>query len=105
MISIQFGSLMNRDLRYTPTNLSGLGTETSKKTAKIWFQCTWATICSKTICNNQSLFMYILCNFSNSKRQRHIGTKKMKTYRDLIVWQKSMVLFTEVYKISKEFPQ
>ena len=28
----------------------------------------------------------------------------MKTYRDLIVWQKSMVLVTEVYKISKEFP-
>ena len=28
----------------------------------------------------------------------------MKTYRDLIVWQKSIVLVTEVYKISKEFP-
>jgi len=28
----------------------------------------------------------------------------MKTYRDFIVWQKSMVLVTEVYEISKEFP-
>ena len=28
----------------------------------------------------------------------------MKTYRDLLVWQKSMVLVTEVYKISKHFP-
>ena len=37
MISIQFGSLMNRDLRYTPTNLSGLGTETSKKQLRYGF--------------------------------------------------------------------
>jgi len=28
----------------------------------------------------------------------------MKTFRDLIVWQKSMVLVAEVYKISKELP-
>lgn len=28
----------------------------------------------------------------------------MKTYRDLIVWQKSMALVTEVYKITSEFP-
>ena len=29
----------------------------------------------------------------------------MKTYRDLQVWQKSMTLVTEVYKISKGFPK
>lgn len=28
----------------------------------------------------------------------------IKTYRDLIVWQKSMNLITEVYKISANFP-
>jgi len=27
----------------------------------------------------------------------------MKTYRDLVVWQKSMALVTEVYEISKKF--
>ncbi|MDT8299906.1 MAG: four helix bundle protein [Sedimentisphaerales bacterium] len=32
-------------------------------------------------------------------------TNKVKTYRDLFVWQKSMVLVTEVYKISKSFPK
>ena len=29
----------------------------------------------------------------------------MKTYRDLVVWQKSMALVTEVYEISKKFPK
>jgi len=29
----------------------------------------------------------------------------MKTYRDLQVWQKSMSLVTEIYKISKAFPR
>ena len=29
----------------------------------------------------------------------------MKTYRDLQVWQRSMILVTEVYKISKGFPK
>ena len=29
----------------------------------------------------------------------------MKTYRDLQVWQRSMTLATEIYKISKEFPK
>ena len=29
----------------------------------------------------------------------------MRTYRDLLVWQKSMVLVTEVYEISKKFPK
>lgn len=29
----------------------------------------------------------------------------IKTYRDLIVWQKSMILCTEIYKISKQFPR
>ena len=28
----------------------------------------------------------------------------MKTYRDLIVWQKSMALVTEIYRVSKSFP-
>lgn len=29
---------------------------------------------------------------------------KMKTYSDLLVWQKSLSLVTEVYQISKRFP-
>ena len=29
----------------------------------------------------------------------------IKTYRDLIVWQKAMALVTEIYEISKTFPQ
>ena len=29
----------------------------------------------------------------------------MKTFRDLLVWQKSMALVTEIYKISKGFPK
>jgi len=29
----------------------------------------------------------------------------MKTFRDLLVWQKSMSFVTEVYKISKSFPK
>ncbi|HCJ79446.1 MAG TPA: four helix bundle protein, partial [Desulfotomaculum sp.] len=29
----------------------------------------------------------------------------MKTYRDLQVWQKSMTLVTEIYKVSKGFPK
>lgn len=28
----------------------------------------------------------------------------MKSYRDLIVWQKSLKLVTEIYKLTKEFP-
>lgn len=28
----------------------------------------------------------------------------MKTYRELIVWQKSMILVGEIYKVSKSFP-
>jgi len=28
----------------------------------------------------------------------------MKTYRDLLIWQKSMALVTEIYKLSKTFP-
>lgn len=30
--------------------------------------------------------------------------KKIKTYRDLIVWQKSMALVTKIYQITKSFP-
>ena len=29
----------------------------------------------------------------------------MKTYRELLVWQKSMLLVTEIYKLSKSFPK
>ncbi|TDQ23826.1 four helix bundle protein [Tenacibaculum caenipelagi] len=29
----------------------------------------------------------------------------IKTFRDLLVWQKSMVFVTEVYKISNDFPK
>ena len=32
-------------------------------------------------------------------------SNKIKTYRDLLVWQKSMSLITEVYRITKSFPQ
>jgi len=39
-----------------------------------------------------------------TKGQRGRGTENMKTFRDLIVWQRSMDLVTEVYKISKRLP-
>ncbi|MCX5632160.1 MAG: four helix bundle protein [Phycisphaerae bacterium] len=29
----------------------------------------------------------------------------MKTYRDLLTWQKSMALVTEIYRLSKSFPR
>jgi four helix bundle protein len=29
----------------------------------------------------------------------------MKTYRDLVVWQKSMSLVTQIYQITKTFPK
>jgi four helix bundle protein len=31
-------------------------------------------------------------------------TMPLKTYRDLVVWQKSMELVTEVYRMTKNFP-
>ena len=31
-------------------------------------------------------------------------SRKMKSYRDLIVWQKSMMLVTQIYLITKELP-
>ena len=31
--------------------------------------------------------------------------EKIKTYRDLIIWQKSMTLVTEIHKVSKTFPK
>jgi len=34
-----------------------------------------------------------------------LETSKIKTYRDLIIWQKSMVLVTEIYKVTKSFPK
>jgi len=30
---------------------------------------------------------------------------KIKTYRDLIVWQKAMALVTDTYRISRDFPR
>ena len=32
------------------------------------------------------------------------SNKQIKTFRDLIVWQKSMNLVTDMYKLSKSFP-
>ncbi len=32
-------------------------------------------------------------------------TKQVKMYRDLVVWQKSMALVTEIYKQTKSFPK
>lgn len=29
----------------------------------------------------------------------------MKTYRDLVVWQKAMALVTEIYKVTQSFPR
>jgi four helix bundle protein len=29
----------------------------------------------------------------------------MKTFKELLVWQKSMVLVTEIYKVTKEYPK
>ena len=48
--------------------------------------------------------------FKGAKAQRGKDTEeqrgdRVKTYRDLVVWQKSMVLVTEVYEISKKFPK
>jgi four helix bundle protein len=39
---------------------------------------------------------------TNTGRNTNLNT--IRTYRDLIVWQKSMVLVTEVYKLTKTFP-
>jgi len=40
----------------------------------------------------------------NNKKNRERMNIVVKTYRDLIVWQKAMVLVTEVYRISKNIP-
>lgn len=32
-------------------------------------------------------------------------TEQIKTYRDLLIWQKSMALVTEIYRLSKSFPK
>ena len=41
--------------------------------------------------------------------ERHRGTKaigpKMKTYRDLIVWQKAMQMVTCIYQLTGDFPK
>ncbi|MBT8490487.1 MAG: four helix bundle protein [Deltaproteobacteria bacterium] len=39
---------------------------------------------------------------TNTKENSGLNT--IRIYRDLIVWQKSMVLVTEVYKLTKAFP-
>ncbi|MDP3770417.1 MAG: four helix bundle protein [bacterium] len=31
--------------------------------------------------------------------------REIKSYRDLIVWQKSMALVTSIYKLTEQFPQ
>ena len=46
----------------------------------------------------------------DTKWQRHKGKKQknkriIKTYRDLVVWKKSMELVTEIYKMTKTFPK
>lgn len=38
-------------------------------------------------------------------RGRKVHMKKIRNYRDLIVWQKSMALVTEVYSITRLFPK
>ena len=45
-----------------------------------------------------------------AEAQRHKVPKKdsmtkVRTYRDLIVWQKSMALVADIYKLSKSFPK
>ena len=40
-----------------------------------------------------------------SEKAEGRSEKLMKTYRDLIVWQKSIKLVTEVYSITKNFPK
>ena len=61
MVSIQFGSLMNRDLRYTPANLYGLGTETSKKTARYGFNALGQLYVLKLFATI-NLFLWIFFN-------------------------------------------
>jgi len=41
------------------------------------------------------------------KQSEKTNLKKtqIKTYRDLVVWQKSMILVTEVYKTTRSFPR
>ncbi len=39
------------------------------------------------------------------QRDKVEKTKQVKTYRDLVVWQKSMALVTEIYKQTKSFPK
>jgi four helix bundle protein len=34
-----------------------------------------------------------------------MGQQKIKTYRDLMVWQKSINIVTEIYRVAKHFPK
>ena len=40
-----------------------------------------------------------------SEKVKKLKKNTMKTFRELIVWQKSMNYVTEVYKVSKSFPK
>lgn len=63
------------------------------------------------------MFMPILISRTKSwrrwgkvtKEERHKGTEaqrhKVKTYRDLIVWQKAMHFVTRIYTVSKKLPK
>ena len=42
---------------------------------------------------------------NRGKRKAEGRSRKMKSYRDLIVWQKSMRLVTRIYLITKELPK
>ena len=43
---------------------------------------------------------------TSSDEVGHKGTKsRIKTYRDLFVWKKAMVLVTEIYQTTKTFPK
>lgn len=37
--------------------------------------------------------------------KRNLKSIQIKTYRDLLIWQKSVVLVTEVYKTTRNFPK
>jgi four helix bundle protein len=38
-------------------------------------------------------------------RKGRLKSMQIKTYRDLLTWQKSMALVTEIYRLSKSFPK
>ena len=42
---------------------------------------------------------------TEAQRNKVTKSKQVKTYRDLIVWQKAMALVTVIYRISKKLPR